>query len=72
MTTGAADILLQGPARRGRSDEAGRVELLDAGGEIAARSPWQLFWRRFRADRVALVSLGFIVFCWSSSRSPRR
>ena len=29
---------------------------------IAARSPWQLFWRRFRQDRVALVSLGFIVF----------
>ncbi len=28
--------------------------------EIAARSPWQLFWRRFRADRVAVVALGFI------------
>ena len=25
-----------------------------------ARSPWRLFWRRFRRDRVALVSLGFI------------
>jgi ABC-type dipeptide/oligopeptide/nickel transport system permease subunit len=24
------------------------------------RSPWQLFWRRFRSDRVALVSLVFI------------
>jgi peptide/nickel transport system permease protein len=33
-----------------------------AGGEITARSPLQLFWRRFRADRVAMVSLGFIVF----------
>ena len=31
------------------------------GGEIAARSPLQLFWRRFRQDRVAMVSLGFIV-----------
>ena len=30
-------------------------------GEITARSPWQLFWRRFRSDRVAMVSLGFIV-----------
>jgi peptide/nickel transport system permease protein len=29
--------------------------------EILARSPWQLFWRRFRQDRVALVSLGVIV-----------
>jgi peptide/nickel transport system permease protein len=34
---------------------------LSAGGEIAARSPLQLFWRRFRADRVAMVSLGFII-----------
>jgi ABC-type dipeptide/oligopeptide/nickel transport system permease subunit len=32
------------------------------GGEIAARSPLQLFWRRFRRDRVALASLAFIVF----------
>ena len=29
---------------------------------IAARSPLQLFWRRFRQDRVALASLVFIVF----------
>ena len=29
---------------------------------VAARSPLQLFWRRFRQDRVALCSLGFIVF----------
>ena len=33
-----------------------------AGAGVAALSPWQLFWRRFRQDRVALVSLGFIVF----------
>jgi peptide/nickel transport system permease protein len=26
-----------------------------------ARSPWQLFWRRLRSDRVAMVSLGVIV-----------
>jgi peptide/nickel transport system permease protein len=31
-----------------------------AGGEIVARSPMELFWRRFRADRVAMVSLVFI------------
>ena len=34
-------------------------------GEISAavigRSPWELFWRRFRKDRVALVGLAFIV-----------
>ncbi|MFN8201041.1 MAG: ABC transporter permease [Solirubrobacteraceae bacterium] len=29
--------------------------------QIAARSPWQLFWRRFRQDRVAVVALVFIV-----------
>jgi peptide/nickel transport system permease protein len=34
---------------------------LDAG-EIVARSPMQLFWRRFRSDRVAMASLAFIVF----------
>src|SRR6516225_1937169 len=30
-------------------------------GEIVARSPGQLFWRRFRADKVAMVSLAFII-----------
>jgi ABC-type dipeptide/oligopeptide/nickel transport system permease subunit len=29
--------------------------------EVAARSPLALFWRRFRADRVAMVSAGFIL-----------
>ncbi|HEY4452559.1 MAG TPA: ABC transporter permease [Solirubrobacteraceae bacterium] len=38
------------------------LTFLDAPGEIAARSPLQLFWRRLRRDRVAMVSLGFIVF----------
>jgi peptide/nickel transport system permease protein len=52
MTTGAADLLIQGE---------GRVDLLQVSGPIAARSPRQLFWRRFRSDRFALVSLGFIV-----------
>jgi peptide/nickel transport system permease protein len=31
------------------------------GGAIVARSPMQLFWRRFRSDRVAMGSLVFIV-----------
>jgi peptide/nickel transport system permease protein len=32
-----------------------------AGEEITARSPQQLFWRRFRTDRVAIASLAFII-----------
>jgi peptide/nickel transport system permease protein len=66
MTTGAADILLQGPAR-GSRDPSGVWELdpsprggPDLGGADAARSPWRLFWTRLRSDRVALVSLCFI------------
>jgi peptide/nickel transport system permease protein len=38
----------------------GGLGFLDAGGAIAARSPLQLFWRRFRRDRVAQVSGAFI------------
>jgi peptide/nickel transport system permease protein len=30
--------------------------------DIVGRTPWQLFWVRFRRDRVAFVALGFIVF----------
>jgi peptide/nickel transport system permease protein len=37
------------------------LEFLDAGGDVAARSPLQLFWRRFRRDRVALISGGFVI-----------
>jgi len=33
-----------------------------AGGDVAARSPLQLFWRRFKADRVALISAAIIIF----------
>jgi ABC-type dipeptide/oligopeptide/nickel transport system permease subunit len=29
---------------------------------VIGRSPWQIFWQRFRRDRVALVGLAFIVF----------
>jgi peptide/nickel transport system permease protein len=51
MSVGAAEIV------PGSGEEVG---LLDVGGGIAARSPLQLFWRRFRHDRIALASLGFI------------
>ncbi len=53
MSIGAAEIA---------PGTAGNLDFLDIGGEIAARSPLQLFWRRFRRDRVAFVSLGFIAF----------
>jgi ABC-type dipeptide/oligopeptide/nickel transport system permease subunit len=53
MSAGAAELLPSG---------GDALEFLDVGGQIAARSPLQLFWRRFRQDRVALVSLGFIIF----------
>ena len=54
MSAGAAEVLPTG----GR----GSLEFLDVGGDLAAPSPLHLFWRRLRQDRVALVSLGFIVF----------
>jgi peptide/nickel transport system permease protein len=40
----------------------GGLDFPDPGQGVAALSPRQLFWRRFRRDRVALASLGFIVF----------
>jgi ABC-type dipeptide/oligopeptide/nickel transport system permease subunit len=53
MSVGASELLVEGEA------QVESVELVS--GEIAARSPLQLFWRRFRADRVAMVSAGFII-----------
>jgi peptide/nickel transport system permease protein len=47
----ASEVLLDSPDA---------VPAAPAGGDIAARSPLQLFWRRFRQDRVALFSLGVI------------
>jgi peptide/nickel transport system permease protein len=60
MTTGAADILVQGGAQGEGGSKLLDLLDLDSGG-VAARSPWRLFWSRLRGDRVALVSLGFIV-----------
>jgi peptide/nickel transport system permease protein len=38
------------------------AELLEFDPEaIAARSPWQLFWRRFKEDKLALASLVFLI-----------
>jgi len=42
-------------------DAGAQLDFLDLGGQIAARSPLQLFWRRLRQDRVAVVSGVFIV-----------
>ena len=30
--------------------------------QIIGRTPWQIFWRRFRRDRVAVAAAGFLVF----------
>ena len=55
MSTGAAELLQDtGGTVGGPTDREGARE-------IAARSPLQLFWRRLRTDKVALVALGFIV-----------
>ncbi len=49
---GASDLLhAEGP---------GLNQMVRGEQEVAARSPMQLFWRRFRKDKVALVALGFI------------
>ncbi len=53
MGAGAAEIF---------PGTGGGFDMAEASEEIAARSPLQLFWRRLRKDRVALVSLGFVVF----------
>ena len=52
MSLGGAEVL---------SGPGGGLDVLEVG-DVAARTPWELFWRRLRQDRVAIVSLGFIVF----------
>jgi ABC-type dipeptide/oligopeptide/nickel transport system permease subunit len=54
VSTGAAELL---------QDTGGLItdEVAETPQEIAARSPVQLFWRRLRQDKVALVALTFIV-----------
>jgi len=51
--TGASDLL--------QAEDSGIDELVAGEGPVAARSPLQLFWRRFRKDKVALAAGTFIV-----------
>jgi peptide/nickel transport system permease protein len=50
---GASDLL--------HADDTGVDEIISGAAPVAARSPTQLFWRRLKRDKVALVALGFIV-----------
>lgn len=53
MSTGTSETLL----------ESEPVDLADeSAAEIAARSPLELFWRRLRNDKVALVALSVVLF----------
>ena len=53
MSAGAPELLIETEA------EVQSIDLMP--GEITARSPLALFWRRFRSDRVAVVSAVFII-----------
>ena len=35
---------------------------IEPSSQILGRSPWQIFWTRFKKDRVALVAMGFLIF----------
>jgi peptide/nickel transport system permease protein len=50
---GASDLL--------HAEDTGVDEIISGSAPVAARSPLQLFWRRLKRDKVALVALGFIV-----------
>jgi ABC-type dipeptide/oligopeptide/nickel transport system permease subunit len=53
MSIGASELLIE---------SEGTVESVElVPGDVTARSPLQLFWRRFRADRVAMASAIFII-----------
>ncbi len=55
MTSSVTELLEEGGTQQLDTQEP-------TGVEVAARSPLELFWRRLRQDKVALVSLGVIVF----------
>jgi peptide/nickel transport system permease protein len=55
MSTGAGTTELLGT--EDATEETGLVD----GKQVTARSPLQLFWRRFRRDRVAMLAGGFVV-----------
>jgi len=50
---GASDLL--------HAEDTGVEQMVKGEQAVAARSPMQLFWRRFRKDKVALVAMGFII-----------
>src|SRR3954462_12228962 len=50
---GASDLL--------HAEDSGLEQMIRGEQAVAARSPLQLFWRRFRRDKVSLVALAFIV-----------
>jgi peptide/nickel transport system permease protein len=54
MSAGAPELLTG-------ADEALTIEAAGSEREITARSPMQLFWRRLRHDKLAMVALGFVV-----------
>ena len=64
MGIGAAELYPRGggAAGGGGAEIPGGFDFPGSGEGVAARSPLQLFWRRFRQDRVALASLAFVVF----------
>jgi peptide/nickel transport system permease protein len=51
--TGASDLL--------QAQDSGIEEIVAGKAPVAARSPLQLFWRRFRKDRVAMAAGVFII-----------
>ena len=51
--------MLQDPVR---SEELVVGDVVSAGDGFVGRTPWQLFWRRFKRDRVALAG-GIIIIC---------
>jgi peptide/nickel transport system permease protein len=50
---GASDLL--------HAEDTGLDQMIRGEQAVAARSPLQLFWRRFRRDKVAMTALGFII-----------
>ena len=50
---GASDLL--------HAEDSGLETVVSGEQAVAARSPLQLFWRRFRKDKIAMTALGFIV-----------
>jgi hypothetical protein len=42
-------------------EEELRLDGVDTGAKPVGRTPWQLFWVRFRGDKVALAALAFLI-----------